>query len=142
MRESLQGRAKAVLAAVFTAIVLFGGCSKTQPDTAEPSISSSNEILTVTEINIMNNSNNNIVNELSSLLGCSERTATSVLKDIERSTETEISSVTAENDGIGTKLTVTDKNGDVFIVFMGKGYFVQEIFRDNENGERIYFAME
>lgn len=87
-------------------------------------------------------SGNNITAELGNLLGCDERTAQSVRKNISRAIKNEISTVTAKTDSIGIKLTVTDENGDVYVVFIDRGYFVSEIFKGSENGERIYFAME
>lgn len=131
-----------LLLAVITAIIMFAGCTS-DSIIPEPSETGS-KTLTTTEITVMNNftPENKITNELCSLLGCSERTAESVHKNIARIIGKAISSVTADTDDIGTKLTVTDENGDIFIVFMGKGYLISEIYRGSEEGERIYFAME
>lgn len=143
MHETLQSNFKIILAAATVLILLFGGCKSNTNETASYSTSLS-QTLPVTELSTMNNytSNSNITAELCNLLGCDERTAETVQKNISRAIKSGISTVTAESDNAGSKLTVTDENGNVYVVFMSRGYFVSEIFKSSENGERIYFAIE
>ena len=144
MRGSLQNKNK-IRNIVFIFIISFNiaGCGKNVHfDEAELSeiVNNNDEIIELSGIseNTIFKEKNEMVNRISELLGCGQRTSQSIYNIIKKSVGCDLVSIEREEDSVYKKIVVKTVNDNCYIVLIGRGYVVQEIYKDSCEGECIY----
>ncbi len=85
--------------------------------------------------------NQDAVQRLVDICGCSERTAQSLCTTLERAISDQISQVEDVPNEFYRILKVTSNSGDVFFAKMMKGYFISRVYADSMDGEVVYTAI-
>jgi len=82
-----------------------------------------------------------VVESLMNILGCGERTAASIEKIIHEAGISDVSCVSNVPDDVYRVIEVKGSSSDLYYIFIGRGYFVEEIRKDNIDGDSIYYAV-
>lgn len=85
--------------------------------------------------------NQDAVQRLVDICGCSERTAQSLCTTLERAISDQISQVEDVPNEFYRILKVTSNSGDVFFAKMMKGYFISRVYADSMDGKVVYTAI-
>lgn len=84
----------------------------------------------------------NVEEVLRKLPGCNEKMAVSILRQCQLAGIEGIEDVVVQSDDIYTVLKLsTDEQVDYY-VFLGDGYFLEQIRKESKEGQRIYRAIE
>ena len=83
-------------------------------------------------------SDEELAETLSELLGCNQRTSQSILNTLNRYSDDPIINITKDESSKRTRLFLSGREGNRYLAVMGRGYVVEALYRNDENGEQIY----
>ncbi len=86
--------------------------------------------------------NQDAVNRLVDVLGCSERTAQSLCAKLERAISGRIIEIEDIPNEFYRVLKVTSDSGNVFFAEVMTGYFLSNVYADSLDGEVVYEAIQ
>ncbi len=133
-QEVLRDRIKGICIIVLVMLLCIG-C---QNDEKEENISD----LNAEKVEESQEESENMISKVSAILGCDEETAKGVLEIIEENIDGNVKDIIEGESKVKKRLLVTNSEDTQYVVLVGRGYFVSEIYRDSEKGERIYFAIQ
>lgn len=79
--------------------------------------------------------------KIKELLSCSEDDAKEIDDIIRKMIPGKITEIVREDDNVGIVLYVYNSAGDKYIVDVTRDLIVEDIYKNDRNGERIYFIM-
>lgn len=143
MQEILQSNIRIiVLAAILCGMLLLEGCQGTKSDNKEgvelPEVE--NDLENKEGGNSL--MNDELVLKISEFLGCGSKTSESIFKTLDCYIEGTIIDIEKKESNVRKRLKVKDDMGQEYLVVVGRGYFVETIYRNDENGEKIYRAIQ
>lgn len=144
MHGNLQNRKiKMIIISIIALQGLFlYGCNETDVNT--PKENSTTEIATeVEDIKMEKKSENEeFVTTITELLECKKKSAQYIYDTLAENIDEEITSITKEEGKIRERLIIIDNAGNRYVaVIASSNDLVEEIYRNDEKGERIYFIM-
>ncbi len=83
-------------------------------------------------------SDEELAETLSELLGCNQRTSQSILNTLNRYSDDPIINITKDESSKRTRLFLSGREANRYLAVMGRGYVVEALYRNYENGEQIY----
>ena len=88
--------------------------------------------------------NKELVQQMMDIVGCSDRSAASMLRSIESCTESNIASIEQVDCDSTIELKVIDESGNVYYAYKGHSYIISSIYKDKDKdgGERIFHMIE
>ena len=88
--------------------------------------------------------NKELVQQMMDIVGCSDRSAASMLRSIESCTESNIASIEQVDCDHTIELKVIDESGNVYYAYKGHSYIISSIYKDKDKdgGERIFHMIE
>ena len=88
--------------------------------------------------------NKELVQQMMDIVGCSDRSAASMLRSIESCTESNIASIEQVDCDHTIELKVIDESGNVYYAYKGHSYIISSIYKDKDKdgGERIFQMIE
>lgn len=95
----------------------------------------------ITEAEQIENGDADMIARISELVGCGERTAETIYNTVARRIESETTQIEKEEDSIYIKLIFETENGEIYVVLVGDGNLVEEIYKGSIDGECIYRAI-
>ena len=135
------------LALILISILIFEGCERKKDNLSDELSKEENieeakkgGLLEIKESDKMNREN--VAEKIQKLLNCNIRTAVSIDKQCSSAGVEDVADVEIQPNDVYTLLKMSDKNGTDYYVFLGDGFFLEQIRKGAEDGEQIYMAME
>lgn len=143
MHGTLQNRNKMIIILIIVLQGLFlYGCNETDVNT--PKENSTTEIVTeVEDINMEKKSEDEeLVTTITELLECEKKSAQYIYNTLDENINEKIISITKEEGKIRARLIIIDNAGNRYVAIIASSNdVVEEIYCNDEKGERIYFIV-
>ena len=81
------------------------------------------------------------INKIKELLNCTEEDAKEIGELFKKLIPGQIKDIVREDDNVGIVMYVYNSIGDKYIVDVTRDFIVEDIYKNDRDGERVYFVM-